>query len=293
MTWRTGVLLPQNTQASSSPAPPRPTSAGCSVSSTTRSARLPRRDRPASAPERRAPPSAPRARSRPAATEAPGPGLAHVAGAGFQPAGVFQPAQLLDRAGADIAVAADPEAAAGARNGAQREDAVAEIGLGGLAQARRPRRCAAKAGCFGCRHVGGVDEAPARPDRRVVRAAIAPAARRSRRGSPRLRGSVRRRGCAAAWPGRARRRRRSRPPARPAARHAGCAGRRRPARGAPGAGTAPQRRPQSSTNRRWPAVGGRAAEAAVAIQHRQQGQADAGRLGRGERCARTVSAGSA
>ena len=83
-----------------------------------------------------------------------------------------------------LEVGADAEAAAGLEEAAGGEDAVAEIGLGDRAQAGDRAAPGQRAG-LGLGHVGGVDQAPAPVDLRVGQAAIRPAARPTRRRSPR------------------------------------------------------------------------------------------------------------
>src|SRR5512132_311064 len=53
-----------------------------------------------------------------------------------EPLTILEPAQLLDRADRDMAVGADPEPAARVEEGRELEQAVAEVGRGGRAQAR-------------------------------------------------------------------------------------------------------------------------------------------------------------
>ena len=166
MTSRTGVLLPENSQASSTPSPPRPTSAGCSVSSTTRSASLPGCDGAGIAAERL------RATGQGALVQVQrdrraGSRLGHVARARLQPADVFEPAQFLDRAGADIGIAADAETTAIGQVFAQRKDAVAEVRLGRLAQPRH-RAARRETRTFRGIDVGRMDQAPAMIDRRMI-----------------------------------------------------------------------------------------------------------------------------
>ena len=62
-------------------------------------------------------------------------GRQHRAAAGSEPLLILQPAQLLDRADRDVAVRAQAEAAAGVQEGGGGKQAVAQVGLGGRAQA--------------------------------------------------------------------------------------------------------------------------------------------------------------
>ena len=73
---------------------------------------------------------------------------------------VFQPAQLLQGADRDMAVGADAEGAARRQIGGQREQPVAQVGLGGRAEPGDGARAGQGQGLL-AGHVGGVDEAPA------------------------------------------------------------------------------------------------------------------------------------
>ena len=85
----------------------------------------------------------------------------------LQPADVVEPAQLLDRTGADIGIAADTETAVSRKVFAQGEDAVTEIGLGRLAQSRDGSACR-KALRFRRIDVRRMHQAPAMIDRRMI-----------------------------------------------------------------------------------------------------------------------------
>ena len=80
---------------------------------------------------------------------------------------VFQPAQFLHRRHRDVRIGAHAPAAAGIQVIAQREQAVAEVGFGGGADRYR-RAAAGDALHFGCVQVGGMHQRPARVHVRVV-----------------------------------------------------------------------------------------------------------------------------
>ncbi len=85
----------------------------------------------------------------------------------LKPLGIFKQSQLLGDADADQRVRADAEGAAGGQIVACREDAVAEIGLGKGTKPGHGARRRQALRFFG-RHVGGMDQAPARIDIRMV-----------------------------------------------------------------------------------------------------------------------------
>ena len=283
MTSRTGVLLPENSQASSRPSPAAADQGRVLGVQHHQIGEPARRDRTGVAAERlratrqRAPG---RARS---ATDAPGCVSVHVARAALQPADVFEPAQLLDRAGADVGIAADAETAAlrpgtRAAGRCRRRDWPRWSGT-----VRRPRRsppaadvprhpCASHApGTSGDRPVHG-------------RAARRPGAHRSTRGSRQPPSPVRRRGYGSAG---------SRAMSMAAASSAGVTARsecgampigsvRRHGLAQRGIVVERQHEAALRFGRR------RAAKLRVAIQHRQQGQADAGAAAPRPRCGARV-----
>ena len=101
-----------------------------------------------------------------------------VAVARDQALAVFEPAQFLHRRHRDVRIRADAPGAAGIEVGAQREQAVAEVGFGGRAD-RDGRAAARDALHFRIGQVGRVHQRPARVDRARWRAAIRPGARRA------------------------------------------------------------------------------------------------------------------
>ena len=193
-----------------------------------------------------------------------------------------------------------PKRAAACEEGREREEPVAEIGLGGRAEAgdgaarREPRASPPSVMCVAWTRHQRRRPAPGR-------AATRPAARRSRRGSPRPRASARRRGYGSAR------------------RHRGDAAGATAARSASGVtarsecGAMPMRDLRVAAMALRQLLDQRAGtrrrsmhEAALAcgrrlrrrsrrwlVEHRQQGQADAGCAAAAERCARDISAGSA
>ena len=271
-------------------------SAGSSASSTTRSARQPGRDRADRLRERlraAARRARPERRCRPSRRRRPASTLRRRAREPLRP---FELAQLRERRRSRVRIAADAEARRRPR------------GRRAPGNVPSPR----SASVVGARPATAPLAASAAISRSVMCVACTMHQRASTRGLRRAatrpaacrlhaKQSSTSRVCSAAWMwigAPARRERDDLRRARPASPRAGCAARRRARSRAPPRARAARstRRANVSivcTNRRCPAVGRRAAEPGVRVEHRQQREREPGASARRRRCASASSAGSA